>query len=58
MKQKLFVAFEQPFSMQGQLIHQQVSVGYACYPTDADNSADLIHYADQTMFDHKHSVSA
>ncbi|MDF2183140.1 diguanylate cyclase [Neptuniibacter sp. CAU 1671] len=58
MKRKLFAVFEQPFSLQGQLISQTASVGYACYPLDADNSADLIHVADQTMFAHKHSAIA
>ncbi|MFW1677096.1 diguanylate cyclase domain-containing protein [Pontibacter sp. JAM-7] len=55
MKHKLRSAFAVPFDIEGKPFQIDASVGFACYPADANNAADLVQHADQLMFAQKDS---
>ncbi|MES2489391.1 MAG: diguanylate cyclase [Pseudomonadota bacterium] len=52
-RRELYAALEQPFHHQGILIRPRVSIGSAIYPTVADTVEELMHQADQAMYETK-----
>ena len=51
--QKLKTALLEPFIINENHIEITVSIGIACYPSDGDNADQLIHAADQAMYNVK-----
>jgi len=47
--------FEEPFLLQGQIVHGTASVGIALYPEDAVTGDSLLTAADSAMYVEKHS---
>ena len=51
--EKLKTALLEPFMINENHIEITVSIGIACYPSDGDNADQLIHAADQAMYNVK-----
>ena len=51
--EKLKTALLKPFMINENRIEITVSIGIACYPSDGDNADQLIHAADQAMYNVK-----
>jgi len=51
--EKLKTALLEPFMINENRIEITVSIGIACYPSDGDNADQLIHAADQAMYNVK-----
>ena len=50
--------FDEPFQLDGHLIHGSASIGLAIYPEDGTNQEALQHAADAAMYAHKQSRRA
>jgi diguanylate cyclase (GGDEF)-like protein len=48
-------SFDEPFSIEGQVLHGAASVGIALYPEDAATVDSLLSAADAAMYAVKHS---
>ncbi len=53
--ERLESSFEEPFIVQGCVLHGSASVGIAVYPEDAVNADALVTIADSAMYTTKHS---
>jgi diguanylate cyclase (GGDEF)-like protein len=53
--ERLEASFEEPFVVQGCVLHGSASVGIAVYPEDAVNGDALVTIADTAMYTTKHS---
>lgn len=48
--QRIIEQFDEPFSIEGELIYITVSIGISVYPLDGTKLSDLFKYADQSMY--------
>jgi diguanylate cyclase (GGDEF)-like protein/PAS domain S-box-containing protein len=48
--QSILARFEEPFPLQGELIHVSLSIGISVYPTDGLDSEDLLQNAAMAMY--------
>ena len=48
--QRLERSFEEPFAIEGQVLHGSASVGIALYPEDGATKDDLLSAADAAMY--------
>ncbi|PKO25466.1 MAG: hypothetical protein CVU35_03960 [Betaproteobacteria bacterium HGW-Betaproteobacteria-8] len=53
--EKIIQQLEQPFEVEGHILHISASIGISLYPDHGNNPDTLISLADQTMYQAKHS---
>jgi diguanylate cyclase (GGDEF)-like protein len=55
MSDRLQYHLRQPFELKGQPMQISASIGIACFPQDGQTLRDLLHLADQDMYQQKHA---
>ncbi len=56
--EKLLATMTQAFALHNQVVHSNVSIGLAFYPTDAQDSENIMRCADMAMYQAKRSARA